>query len=99
MRIIKPHQARKNAEEENVKSKIVRLSEAEVQNCQRVQYSVFECPLSTNILSHLLVTRWLPLLKVSEDNLRVYSIDATEKPQVRVYGSAAPYEVPDYLIL
>ncbi|TBR58886.1 CRISPR-associated endonuclease Cas2 [Westiellopsis prolifica IICB1] len=69
------------------------------QNCQRVQYSVFECPLDTNILSHLLVMRWLPLLKLSEDNLRVYPLDATAKQQVRVYGSAAPYEVPDYLIL
>ena len=69
------------------------------QNCQRVQYSVFECPLETNILSHLLVTRWLPLLKVSEDNLRLYPLDATAKQQMRVYGSAIPYEVPDYLIL
>lgn len=55
--------------------------------------------VDTNILSHLLMTRWLPLLKLSEDNLQVYPLDARAKQQVSVYGSAAAYEVPDYLIL
>ena len=82
--------------DDKLRHKLAKLLE---QNCQRVQYSVFECPLETNILNHLLVTRWLPLLKVSEDNLRVYPLDATAKKHVRVYGSATPYEVPDYLIL
>jgi hypothetical protein len=27
----------------------------------------------SHILSHLLVPKWLPILKISEDNLRVYS--------------------------
>jgi CRISPR-associated protein Cas2 len=78
------------------RTKLAKLLE---QHCQRVQYSVFECPLETNIISHLLTTRWLLVLKVSEDNLRVYPLDASAKQKVRVYGSAEPYEPPDYLIL
>ena len=39
------------------RTKLAKLIE---QHCQRVQYSVFECPLETNILSHLLVSSRLP---------------------------------------
>jgi CRISPR-associated protein Cas2 len=78
------------------RTKLAKLLE---QHCQRVQYSVFECPLETNIISHLLATRWLLVLKVSEDNLRVYPLEASAKQKVRVYGSDKPYEPPDYLIL
>lgn len=69
------------------------------QRCQRVQYSVFECPLDDEALNYQLEKRWLPLLKLSEDNLRVYPLSATAKQQTRVYGSSPPYEPPDYLIL
>ncbi|RUT02260.1 hypothetical protein DSM106972_063350 [Dulcicalothrix desertica PCC 7102] len=78
------------------RTKLAKLIE---RNCQRVQYSVFECPLHENILNHLLENDWLPTLKLSEDNLRVYPLNETTKQQVRVYGSPPPYEPPDCLIL
>ena len=69
------------------------------QRCQRVQYSVFECPLNEVDLKYQLEKRWLPVLKVSEDNLRVYPLNAEAKMGAEVYGSPLPYEPPDYLIL
>ena len=69
------------------------------QRCQRVQYSVFECPLEEEILAHLLQKRWLKVLKLSEDSLRAYPLDATAKAHTKVYGSPPPYEPPDFLIL
>lgn len=66
---------------------------------QRVQYSVFECPLSEERLNQLLERRWLPLLNLQEDSLRVYPLDARAKQRTRVYGGPPPYEPPDYLIL
>jgi CRISPR-associated protein Cas2 len=78
------------------RAKLAKLME---QHCQRVQYSVFECPLDSTSLNYLLEKRWLPLLKLSEDDLRVYPLDAIAKQQTRVYGGQPPYEPPDYLIL
>ncbi|MGI0485026.1 CRISPR-associated endonuclease Cas2 [Pantanalinema rosaneae CENA516] len=69
------------------------------QRCQRVQYSVFECPVTEAELMELLQQRWLPLLKLAEDSLRVYPLDGKAKQQARVYGSPPLYEPPDYLIL
>jgi CRISPR-associated protein Cas2 len=67
--------------------------------CQRVQRSVFECPLEEAEINHWLEKKWLPLLKLSEDNLRVYPLDGNAKKRIRVYGSPPPYEPPDYVIL
>lgn len=78
------------------RTKLAKLIE---QSCQRVQYSVFECPLEDNILAYHLQKRWLPILKLSEDNLRIYPLDATAKQQTRVYGSEPPYEPPDCVIV
>lgn len=78
------------------RTKLAKLIE---QRCQRVQYSVFECPLDEKTLTQQLEKRWLPILKQSEDNLRVYPLDTSAKQQTRVYGSSPPYEPPDYLIL
>ncbi|BAB72340.1 CRISPR-associated endonuclease Cas2 [Anabaena sp. FACHB-709] len=78
------------------RTKLAKLIE---QRCQRVQYSVFECPLEESVLNYQLEKRWLPILKLSEDSLRVYPLDATAKQQTRVYGGEPPYEPPDYLIL
>jgi CRISPR-associated protein Cas2 len=66
---------------------------------QRVQYSVFECPLAEEQLNQLLERRWLPLLNLREDSLRIYPLDARAKRRSRVYGGPPPYEPPDYLIL
>jgi len=78
------------------RTKLAKLIE---RRCQRVQYSVFECPLDETALNDQLENRWLPILKLSEDNLRVYPLDGTAKQQTRVYGSPPPYEPPDYLIM
>ncbi|WP_071518652.1 CRISPR-associated endonuclease Cas2 [Geitlerinema sp. PCC 9228] len=75
-----------------------RLAKLMEQRCQRVQYSVFECPVDAPTLDKLL-SRWLKVLKLPEDSLRVYPLDAKAKAQARVYGSPPPYEPPDYLIL
>jgi CRISPR-associated protein Cas2 len=69
------------------------------QRCQRVQYSVFECPIDEKTLLQQLERYWLPLLKQSEDSLRIYPLDKTAKQRTKVYGSPPPYEPPDYLIL
>lgn len=69
------------------------------QRCQRVQYSVFECPLEESTLVGELEQRWLPVLKLSEDSLRVYPLDAMTRSKTRVYGGPPPYEPPDYIIL
>ncbi|MBD2136246.1 CRISPR-associated endonuclease Cas2 [Anabaena sp. FACHB-1237] len=78
------------------RAKLVKLLE---QRCQRVQYSVFECPLDDKDLNYLLEKRWLPVLKLSEDNLRIYPLDETAKKNTKVFGGEPPYEPPDYLIL
>jgi CRISPR-associated protein Cas2 len=69
------------------------------QHCQRVQYSVFECPVNQEKLEELLQQRWLPLLNLNEDSLRIYPLDANAQRRTRVFGSPPPYEPPDYLIL
>ena len=76
-----------------------RLAKLLEQRCERVQYSVFECPLSEKVLSRLLDEKWLRVLNLKEDSLRVYPLDARAKGLVRVYGSPPPYEPPDFLIL
>ncbi|WP_254449326.1 CRISPR-associated endonuclease Cas2, partial [Anabaena sp. UHCC 0253] len=78
------------------RAKLAKLIE---QRCQRVQYSVFECPLDDKELNYQLEKRWLKVLKLNEDNLRVYPLDETAKQNTRVYGSDPPYQPPDYLIL
>ncbi|MTJ07795.1 CRISPR-associated endonuclease Cas2 [Anabaena sp. UHCC 0204] len=78
------------------RTKLAKLIE---QRCQRVQYSVFECPLDDKELNYQLEKRWLKVLKLSEDNLRVYPLDETAKQNTRVFGSDPPYQPPDYLIL
>jgi CRISPR-associated protein Cas2 len=69
------------------------------QRCQRVQRSVFECPLDEKVLSQQLEKYWLPLLDLEVDNLRVYPLDAIAKQRTRVFGSLRPYEPPDFVIL
>ncbi|OLP19163.1 CRISPR-associated endonuclease Cas2 [Leptolyngbya sp. 'hensonii'] len=69
------------------------------QRCQRVQYSVFECPLDEPTLAQLLENSWLPVLKLSEDSLRAYPLDAIARDRTKVYGSPPPYEPPDYIVL
>ncbi|AFZ53076.1 CRISPR-associated endonuclease Cas2 [Cyanobacterium aponinum UTEX 3222] len=71
------------------------------QHCERVQYSVFECPLDVKKLEHLLSTRWLKVLNLQEDSLRIYPLDASAKQKIKIYGlkDNPPYESPDYLIL
>ncbi|MBE9168828.1 CRISPR-associated endonuclease Cas2 [Pleurocapsales cyanobacterium LEGE 06147] len=78
------------------RNKLAKLME---QHCQRVQYSVFECPLETAKLEKLLDKRWLKVLKLSEDSLRAYPLDSKAKQETKVYGSPPPYEPPDYIIL
>lgn len=55
------------------RAKLAKLLE---QRCQRVQYSVFECPLKRGVLEQLLEQRWLKVLNLAEDSLRVYPLDA-----------------------
>lgn len=69
------------------------------QKGQRVQFSVFECVLEEKVLLTLLEKRWLPLLDLREDSLRVYPLDGSARKRTRVYGSPPPYEPPDYVIL
>ncbi|CDM96270.1 MAG: CRISPR-associated endonuclease Cas2 [Limnospira sp. PMC 1291.21] len=69
------------------------------QRCQRVQYSVFECPLEEKILEDLLNKRWLKVLNLEKDSLRAYPLNPSTKAQVKVYGGPLPYEPPDFLIL
>lgn len=77
------------------RNKLAKLLE---QRCERVQYSVFECPLSEKELERLL-KRWLGVLDLKEDSLRAYPLDEVTKGKVRIYGSPGLYEPPDYLIL
>lgn len=71
------------------------------QSCERVQYSVFECPLDPKTIEKLLSKKWLKVLNLQEDNLRVYPLDNQAKQKTKIYGkeSHPPYESPDYLIL
>jgi len=68
-------------------------------SCQRVQRSVFECPLDEETINRKLEKYWLPAIKLNEDNLRVYPLDKGAKARVKIYGSPPPYEPPDYVIL
>jgi CRISPR-associated protein Cas2 len=77
----------------------LKLAKRIEQRCQRVQRSVFECPLDEKTLSKQLEKYWLPLLNLEVDNLRVYPLDATAKLRTRVFGSPRPYEPPDFVIL
>lgn len=76
-----------------------KLAKALERHCQRVQYSVFECPLDTKTLEKYLTSTWLPLLKLPEDSLRAYPLNLTAQQQAKVYGSANLYEPPDFIIL
>lgn len=76
--------------------KLVKLLE---QRCQRVQYSVFECPLSEKALTELLTSRWLKVLDLKVDSLRAYPLDQTARGRAKVFGSPDLYEPPDFLIL
>jgi CRISPR-associated protein Cas2 len=67
--------------------------------CERVQKSIFECPLDDKTITKQLEKYWIPLLNLQEDNLRVYPLDETAKSRTRVYGSPPPYEPPDYIVL
>jgi CRISPR-associated protein Cas2 len=78
------------------RTKLAKLME---QVCERVQYSVFECPISDSQLQNLLEKRWLKVLNLKEDSLRAYPLTETTKNQVKFYGSLPPYEPPDFLIL
>ncbi|MBF2056644.1 MAG: CRISPR-associated endonuclease Cas2 [Cyanobacterium sp. T60_A2020_053] len=71
------------------------------QQCVRVQYSVFECPLDTKKLEFFLSSKWLKVLNLQEDSLRIYPLDALAKQKTKIYGvkDDPPYESPDYLIL
>lgn len=77
----------------------LRLAKRIEQRCQRVQRSVFECPLDESVLDRQLERYWLPLLNLEQDNLRVYPLDATAKRRTRVFGSPRLYEPPDFVIL
>ncbi len=50
------------------------------QCCQRVQYSVVECPLDTAELEKKLEKLWLPLLNLQEDSLRASPLRAAGLP-------------------
>lgn len=78
------------------RNKLAKLME---QRCQRVQYSVFECPLDEKSLTYQLEKRWLPVLILTDDSLRVYPLNAHAKAQAKVFGSPPLYEPPDFLIL
>lgn len=75
-----------------------KLAKRMEQVCQRVQYSVFECPLETAELEDKLERLWLPLLNLQEDSLRAYPLDAAAKERTKVFGGPPPYQPPDYLI-
>jgi len=76
----------------------VKLAKLMEQRCERVQYSVFECPVSESVLSELLQKKWLKVLDISQDSLRIYPLNKSTKAQVKVFGSPPPYEKPDFLI-
>lgn len=78
------------------RNKLAKLIE---QHCERVQYSVFECPLEQKKLEKLLDSRWLKVLNLEEDSLRAYPLDSGTKEKAKVFGSPPLYEPPDYLIL
>ncbi|AGF53626.1 ssr7072 (plasmid) [Synechocystis sp. PCC 6803] len=69
------------------------------QRCQRVQYSVFECPLPEKVLTDLLHRRWLKELNLKEDSLRAYPLQRQSRSQAKIFGSPDLYEPPDFLIL
>lgn len=68
------------------------------QRCQRVQFSVFECPLTESALKRFINLELLPTLKLDEDNLRAYPLEVHTKLKTLTFGSNDPYEPPDYLI-
>jgi len=78
------------------RAKLAKLLE---QRCQRVQGSVFECPLEEREIAQLIEKKWLPLLRLHEDSLRVYPLDAIARSRAKIYGGPPPYEPPDYVIL
>jgi CRISPR-associated protein Cas2 len=76
-----------------------KLAKKMEQVCQRVQYSVFECPLAEKDLENCVKRQWLPILDLAEDSLRAYPLDKTARDQVKTFGSPPPYEPPDFIIL
>jgi CRISPR-associated protein Cas2 len=68
-------------------------------HCQRVQFSVFECPLSEADITEHLEKRWLPQLNLTEDSLREYPLNKTAREQAKIYGGPPPYQPPDYVVL
>lgn len=75
-----------------------KLAKVMERRCQRVQYSVFECPVDERTLTHLFEQEWTPLLKVNEDSLRAYPVRQANLPKIKIWGSDQVYEPPDYLI-
>ncbi|MEN9206112.1 MAG: CRISPR-associated endonuclease Cas2 [Thermostichales cyanobacterium DRC_bins_46] len=67
--------------------------------CQRVQFSVFECPLETADLEDKLQRYWLPLLNLNEDHLRAYPLDGDARQRAKIYGGPPPYQPPDVIVL
>ena len=76
----------------------VKLAKLMEQRCERVQYSVFECPISESTLEQLITKKWLKVLDTREDSLRAYPLNQLTKAKIKVYGSPPPYETPDFLI-
>lgn len=75
-----------------------KLAKALERHCQRVQYSVFECPLDRETLLNLAQKEWLKYINLKEDSLRAYPLPQLALEQVKVWGGRPVYEKPDYLI-
>jgi len=65
---------------------------------QRVQKSVFECFLDPPRLQRL-VGQLRKLLQDDEDNLRVYHLCESCRPQTEAYGLAKPPQPPQVFIV
>lgn len=66
---------------------------------QRVQYSVFECQLSTQQY-HDLHSRLKKIIKLQEDNIRFYPLSKHTISQVEAWGVGVPIvQLPNSIII
>ncbi len=64
----------------------------------RVQKSVFECIISESEVNKL-IKEVLDVMKLDEDNLRVYEISSSNVKKIRVFGNSIPPIEEDDIII
>lgn len=64
----------------------------------RIQYSVFECNLTSEILAKM-IDEMLEYIDIDKDSLRVYEVCERCKSRIRVYGKGEVTEDEEVIVI